>query len=76
MPAGSPAGGRGVGVPGRPWLYFSSTISRISTSGTPASYWVFASRATSMQMVQVNPIGSGSTRGVGPVRSIPFTKQS
>lgn len=63
-------------MPGRPPLYFSTTISRILGIGTPASYWVFASRAMSMQIPQPNPIGSGATRGSGPLRSMASTKQS
>ena len=69
-------GGRGVGVPGWPCLYFISTVSRIAGSGTPASYCLFASRATVMQIPQEKPIGSGDTRGTAPVRSMMSMKQS
>ncbi|CAN5236428.1 hypothetical protein BH18GEM1_BH18GEM1_10470 [soil metagenome] len=65
-----------MGVPSSPWPYFRSTISLICGSGTPASYCLFASRAISMQIAQVNPIGSGSTRGTKLLPSMASTKQS
>jgi len=70
------SGGRGVGVPGRPWLYLASTVSRIAGSGVPASNCFFASRATLMQIPQEKPIGSGEMRGSAPVRSMMSMKQS
>lgn len=69
-------GGRGVGVPGRPWLYLISIVSRMAGSGIPASYCFFASRATLMQIPQEKPIISGETRGSAPVRSMMSMKQS
>ena len=65
-----------MGVPGRPWLYLTSTVSRMAGSGTPASYCLFASRATEMQIPQEKPIGSGEIRGSAPVRSMMSMKQS
>jgi hypothetical protein len=65
-----------VGVPGRPLLCLISIVSRIAESGTPASYCLFASRATVMQIPQEKPIGSGDTRGSAPLRSMMSMKQS
>jgi hypothetical protein len=65
-----------VGVPGFPWLYLDTTVSRIAGSGTPASYCFFASRATLMQIPQENPIASGETRGTSRLWSTMSMKQS
>lgn len=63
-------------MPGRPSLSFASIESLIAGSAMPASYCLFASRATLMQIPQAKPIGSGETRGRAPVRSMMSMKQS